>query len=60
MTTREADKIIKQAKPVTVHNSHWDETFTATFVKRDRYLIYSEDGGVFERDELEVVPCSKN
>ena len=55
MTPRDADKIIKYGKPVTVHNTHFDETFTKVFVKRTRYLIMSADGGVFERDELEIV-----
>ena len=54
MTPKQADKIILQAKPVTVHNARWDETFTTTFIRRDRYSIYSVDGGVFDRGELEV------
>jgi len=55
MTPRQADRVIKAGKPVTVYNSHWDETFTAVFVSRNRRMIMSADGGVFHRDELELV-----
>jgi len=55
MTPAKADKIIREGKPVTVHNARYDETFTKTFVKRDRYSLYSDDGGVFERSDLEIV-----
>jgi hypothetical protein len=55
MTTKQADKIIKTQTAVTVRNSHFGETFTATFIRRDRYNLYSADGGVFDRGELEIV-----
>ena len=55
MKTKQADKLIKAGKPVTVRNTHFDETFTTTFISRDRYTITAADGGLFERDELEVV-----
>jgi hypothetical protein len=55
MTTREADKIISSQKPVTVHNSFYNETFTKIFVRRDRRIIYSADGGAFERSDLQIV-----
>ena len=42
MTPREADKIIKAGKPVTVHHSYFNETFTAIFTKRDRSSIYAD------------------
>lgn len=55
MTTREADKIIKNQQPTTVYNSFYKETFTKVFVRRDKFKLYSADGGVFERKELEIV-----
>lgn len=55
MNTREADKIIKAGKPVTVHNPVYAETFTVKFVRRDRYNLYSENGGKFDRAELKIV-----
>ena len=59
MTTRQADRIIKREQPVTVHNTRYNETFTALFLRRDRYLIYSKNG-VFERADLELLPEPKN
>jgi len=59
MTTREADKIIKKGEPVTVHNAFYNETFSARFVRRDRYRLYSDDGGIYERNELEIVPARR-
>lgn len=50
MTPRQADKIIKAGKPVTVTNAKYGETFTAIFIKRDRTCIESADGGKFHRD----------
>ena len=55
MTPKQADKLIRTAQPVTVYNADYDETFTRTFVRRDRLYIFSADGGVFARAELEVV-----
>lgn len=55
MTTREADQAIKSGQPITVHSVTYDETFTITIVSRDRWTIKSDTGGVFERDELEIV-----
>ena len=55
MTPKQADKLIASGQPVTVHNSDYDETFTATFVSRDRYSITSDTGGIFDRSDLEVV-----
>ena len=52
MTPKQADQIIKNNKPVTVHNPVYNETFTALFVKRDRFSIYTNTGGVFERGDL--------
>ncbi len=56
MTPREADKIIKAGRVVTVSNIRRpNEKFSRFFVKRDRWNIYSADGGVFDRGELELV-----
>ena len=52
MTPREADRIIKAAQPVKVSSRLEPEGFTALFVRRDRWNIYSADGGVFDRGEL--------
>jgi hypothetical protein len=54
MTPRQADKLIKDGKPVTVRNTFYDETFTAVFVRRDRWNVYTEDG-CYDRGELELV-----
>lgn len=55
MTPKQADHIISQGKPATVHNASYNETFTATFVRRDRRMIDTAEGGRFHRDELELV-----
>ncbi len=55
MTPRQADAIIKKGKPVTVHAPISDETFVATFIRRDRWSIYSSIGGVFDRGDLVIV-----
>ena len=55
MTPRQADKIIKEGKPVKVYNRVYLETFEAVFVKRGRYLIESEQGGLYDRADLELI-----
>ena len=55
MTPKQADKLIREGKPVTVHNAHFDETFVAVFVSRTRRTITSQDGGIFDRSELEIM-----
>lgn len=55
MTPREADKLIKTGKLTIVKNNFYNETFEAIFVNRDRYNIISRDGGVYDREELEIV-----
>ena len=55
MTPRQADSIIKKGKAVTVHGKHFNETFTALFIRRDRWSIYTDSGGVFDRGDLEIV-----
>lgn len=55
MSIRQADKIILANVPVTVRNTVYGETFTRTFTRRDRYSIYSNDGGVYDRAELEIL-----
>lgn len=55
MTTREADKIIKAGQPVTVFAEHFRETFTTTFVARDRYSIRDDRGHVYDRADLSII-----
>lgn len=54
MTTNQADKLIKSGKPVTLYNKVYDETFTVTLVRRDRYNVYGDEGQVFNRPDLEL------
>ena len=55
MTPRQADRIIKNGQPVTVRNEWFGETFTATFIRRDRRSIYCADGGVYDRADLTIL-----
>ncbi len=55
MTPRQADAIIKKGKPVTVYGRNFNETFVATFIRRDRYSIYTNTGGVFDRGDLDII-----
>ena len=55
MTITEANRIIKNGNEVTVHNTVYNEVFTAVFVGRDRHSIFSASGGVFSRDELDIM-----
>ena len=55
MTPKQADKIIKKQKPVTVRSKYWDETFTKTFNYRNHFDIHSDDGGVFDRQDLIIL-----
>ena len=54
MTPQQADKLIAEGKPVTVHNTVYDETFTVTLFWRDRFNVYGTEGQVFDRAELEL------
>ena len=54
MTTKQADKVIADRKPVTVRSKHFNETFTAVFVSRDRFSIRTVDG-VYDRSDLTIV-----
>ena len=54
-TIKQADKIIKAGKKVTVRDSLFHQTFTALFVRRDRWNIYCKHGGIFDRQALEVI-----
>jgi len=55
MTTREADKLIRAGVEVKVRSAFYGEEFTALFVSRDRRLIRSSTGGVYERADLILV-----
>jgi|PlaIllAssembly_1097288.scaffolds.fasta_scaffold110950_3 hypothetical protein len=50
MTPRQADRIIKAGLPVRVRDRYGDE-WTATFVRRDRWSIYTETGS-YDRGDL--------
>lgn len=53
MTPRQADRIIRAGRPVAVRTM--GETFTALFISRDRWNLYTDHGAVFDRGELELV-----
>ena len=55
MTPRQADAVIKADRPITVQNTKYGETFTATFVSRDRYDLYTDTGSVYDRGELTII-----
>ena len=55
MTPSKADQIIKDASQVTVYNRVFGETFTKTFITRDRFNITSSDGNIYDRAELKIV-----
>jgi hypothetical protein len=55
MTTRQADQIIRKGQPVTVRDTHFNEVFTTTFVRRDRWHLYTAKGGVYERGDLTLL-----
>lgn len=55
MTTTQADKIIKAGQPVKVRGPLDPRGFVAVFVRRDRWNIYSADGGTFDRGDLVLV-----
>lgn len=39
---------------MTLYNSAYDETFSVTLVRRDRFNVYGDEGQVYDRAELEV------
>jgi len=56
MTPRQADKLIAGKTPVTLHNTHFNETFgPVIIIGRDRWNVFTTDGGTYDRGELEVV-----
>jgi len=55
MTPKQADKIIAEGKTITVRSKFYGEEFSARFIKRDRLSIESEDGGRFDRSDLEII-----
>jgi len=57
MTPKQADKIIKAGKPVTVRTKY-NETFTDTFISRDRWLIRSATG-TYDRGDLELITTER-
>ncbi len=63
MSPREADKIIKAGEKVAVQIKpglpFGGEPFTALFVRRDRWNIYTNEGCVFDRGDLVLAGQSK-
>lgn len=57
MTPREADKIIKAGKPVTVTTNLDHKPSEVMLVSRDRWNVRTADGGVFDRGEMKLVRC---
>jgi transcription elongation GreA/GreB family factor len=55
MTPREADKVIKRGQPVTVKHAESGETFTILIIKRDRWSVATDNGGLYSRDDLIVI-----
>ena len=55
LTTKRADQLVKSGKPVTLFNEFYNETFTIVLVKRDRFNVYSAEGGKFDRKELQEI-----
>ena len=60
MSPREADKIIKAGKPVRCMDTFFKQEMTLLFVARDRWNIFTDTGGVYDRGELEVLPEPSN
>lgn len=54
MTTRQADKLIDNKSRVILR-SQSGEQFTAVLVSRDRWNVRTQDGGLFDRKDLEVI-----
>jgi hypothetical protein len=55
MTPKQADGLIKSGKPVTVFNIVYKESLTITITGRNRWDIYTSDGGVMDRGDLEIL-----
>ena len=59
MTPRQADRIIKAGRPITIKNSaSFDGVMSFTFTHRDRWHIYTTHKGEeisFDRSDVEVV-----
>lgn len=58
MTPRQADKIIKAGKPVTVETPLADEPHVVLLVSRDRWNVTGLGGGVFDRGDMKLVYCA--
>ena len=55
MTAREADRTIASGQPVRVVWPLYHESGIITIARRDRYNIYTADGGVYDRADTELV-----
>lgn len=57
ITPRQADKLIKSGKPIRVLGRlDGDQAYELTFVGRDRWHVYTQDGGKYDRTDLTVMP----
>lgn len=54
MSPKQADQLIRAGQPVTLTNTHFNETFTVVLVRRDRWNVYTDTGATLDRGELEV------
>lgn len=54
MTPAQADRILKAGKPVRVIGRLDPQGFVAVFVRRDRWNLYTADGGIFDRGDLQI------
>ena len=54
MTPRQADRVIRAGVPVRVWFPRYGETGELLFVRRDRWNIYSADGGSFDRGDCKL------
>ena len=60
MKPKHAGLLIKSGKPVEIVIRSTGETLTMTLVRRDRTLVYTAAGEVFERINLEPVVIPNN
>lgn len=55
MTPRQADKIIREGKPILLRYTPTGEQAIILIVRRDRWNLYGSDGELLDRKDCEVV-----
>jgi hypothetical protein len=55
VTTREIDKLIKADKSVQVYFPEYRETAILHIIRRDRWNVYTDNGGKFDRSDMELI-----